>query len=249
MDIPGYIALSRLIAQQRSMEVIANNVANAETPGFKGSQMLFAEHVYRQTGDGVAPGGREVAFTEDRATWRSQEPGALQHTGNPFDVALSGDGFFVVRTPRGDRYTRAGRFSLSQTGGLVDVSGNAVVGADGRPIVLAPSDTRIEIGGDGSIRSENGPIGRMRVVSFAAPQKLMAEGDRLFAAGESQAAPQDVQRPGVVQGAFEGSNVRSVVEMTRLMTETREFQFTAQFVERESQRLTNAIQRILRHQS
>jgi len=248
MDNPGYIALSRLVAQNRATAVLAHNMANAETPGFRASRPLFAEHLERQRGAASAPGGEALRFAEDRATWRDEAAGPVQTTGNPLDLALSGEGLFAVGTPRGERYTRAGRFSLGPEGTVVDMEGNALLDAAGEPVRVGPGDTRLTVRGDGTMLSEGREIARIRVVRFAAPGRLMAEGDRLMAAGPGQ-APEAMERPAVVQGALEGSNVRPVVELTRLTAETREFQFMAQFAEKEGERLSTAVERILRRRS
>lgn len=242
MDSPGYIMLSRLGAQLRTTQVLANNVANADTPGFRAERAVFAEHLQPRAGD-APPGDRGAAYSIDRVTWRDTAPGSLSTTGNTFDLALQGDGFFAVETPRGERYTRAGRFVLAGDGRLSDADGNAVLDARGTPVVLGPSDTRVEVLGDGSIRSENGPIGQLRVVRFPDPQKLKAEGARLYASDEPGTP---AERPGVVQGAVEGSNVQPVTEITTLTAQMREFQFASQFVEREGERLQSAVERILR---
>lgn len=247
MDNPGYIILSRLALQHRATAVLAHNVANADTPGYRALRPVFAEYVAHQDRAAVPPGGRPVAFVQDRATWRETGQGPMQTTGNPLDVAISGEGFFAVETPRGERFTRAGRFSLGEGGRIVDMEGNPVLGAEGNPIAVAPNDTRITIQGDGTIRSENGELGRLRVVRFDNVQALRAEGDRLFDAAGEAALP--VERPAVLQGMVEGSNVRPVLEMTRLTAELREFQFAAQFAEREGERLSTAVERILRRRS
>lgn len=242
MDSPGYIMLSRLGAQLRSTQVLANNLANADTPGFRAERAVFAEFLQPRAGS-APPGDGGTAYSIDRATWRDTAAGSISTTGNPFDLALKGDGFFAVETPRGERYTRAGRFMLAGDGKLADAEGNAVLDARGMPIVLGPNDTRVEVRGDGSVRSENGPIGQLRVVRFDDPQKLRAEGGRLYASDEPGAP---AERPGVVQGAVEGSNVQPVVEITTLTAQMREFQFATQFVEREGERLSSAVERILR---
>lgn len=242
MDSPGYIMLSRLGAQLRSTQVLANNLANADTPGFRAERAVFAEFLQPRAGD-APPGDRGAAYAIDRATWRDTAGGSISTTGNPFDLALKGDGFFAVETPRGERYTRAGRFVLAGDGKLTDAEGNAVLDARGTPIVLGPNDTRVEVRGDGSVRSENGPVGQLRVVRFDDPQKLRAEGARLYASDDSGTP---AERPGVVQGAVEGSNVQSVAEITTLTAQMREFQFATQFVEREGERLQSAVERILR---
>jgi flagellar basal-body rod protein FlgF len=174
-------------------------------------------------------------------------PGSLQTTGNKLDVAIDGEGFFVVETPKGERYTRAGRFSIGANGRLVDQEGNAVLDARRRPIAFTAQDTQIEITKTGVIQSENGPIATLQLARFDNPQNLMAEGNRLFDAQNE--APLPVERPKVVQGALEGSNVSPIMEMTRLTAEMREFQYASMFSEREGERITNAVERIMRRRS
>ncbi|MBI0535382.1 flagellar hook-basal body complex protein [Roseomonas sp. KE2513] len=248
MDNAGYIALSRLVAQNRSTAVLANNMANAETPGFRAIRPAFADHLERQRGAQSVPGGESLHFSEDRAAWRDERPGPVQMTANPLDVAISGEGLFSVGTPRGERYTRAGRFSLGPEGTIVDMEGNSLLDTGGNPLRVSPNDTRLTIKGDGTLSSENGEIGRIRVVRFAEAQRLVPEGDRLLAAAPGQ-APETIERPAVVQGALEGSNVQPVLELTRLTAEMREFQFMAQFVEKEGDRVSTAVERILRKRS
>jgi flagellar basal-body rod protein FlgF len=246
MDMPGYIVLSRLAAQRRATDVLATNIANAATPGFKASQPVFAQEMVRQQGAAAPAGGAQgVAFTVDRSTWRDFSPGNLQHTGNPLDMAISGEGFFAVETPRGERFTRAGHFTLGADSRIVDSQGNPVMGEGGQPLTLPPGDARIQVRGDGTVVSESGPIGRLRVVRFDAPQRLVAEGDRLLAAPEDL-DPQPVERPAVVQGAVEESNVRPVTEIARLTAGLREFQFASQFLEKEADRTGSVFERILR---
>ena len=248
MDNPGYIALSRLVAQNRATAVLAHNMANTDTPGFRASRTLFGDALESQRGSAGPAGGEALHFAADRTSWRDESPGPIQTTGNPLDIAISGAGYFAVQTPRGERFTRAGRFSLGPDGGVVDMEGNALLDVSGNPLRVAPTDTRLSVKGDGTLASENGEIGRIRLVRFADPQQLRAEGDRLLAAGAGQ-APEALERPAVVQGALEGSNVRPVMEMTHLTAELREFQFMAQFADKEGERLSGAVERILRKKS
>jgi flagellar basal-body rod protein FlgF len=148
MDIVSSIAVSRLAAQQRTMDVMANNIANADTPGFKAERVLFSDWLSRQTGGGAPPGAGTIAYPQDRATWREQQAGTLTHTGNTFDVAMTGDGYFTVNTPRGPRLTRDGRFGMLPNGTVADGAGNALLDSNGQPIQLSPTDTRITIAGD-----------------------------------------------------------------------------------------------------
>ena len=137
MDIPSNVAASRLVAQQRAMEVVAVNIANANTPGFKAERVQFSDWLTRLHGTDAPRGDRTIAYTQDRATWREQRAGTLTHTGNPFDLGITSDGYFTVRTPQGPRLTRDGRFGLMPDGTVADSAGNAVLDSNGQPILLS----------------------------------------------------------------------------------------------------------------
>jgi flagellar basal-body rod protein FlgF len=243
MDTTGYLALSRMVALQRQTDMTAHNIANANTPGFKASRMVFSDYLVTQRRVDQPLGARTVQFVQDRGTHRDMTTGALQATGNPLDVALAEDGFLVFDTPGGERYGRNGRLTLDPDGRLVGPQGFPVLSDAGAPIVIAPDEGRISIATDGTISTENGEIGRLGVVRFADPQALRAEGANLYAADEE---PLPVEAPVVMQGVVEASNVQAVVEMTMLMAQMREFQFATQFVEREGERQTQAIERLTR---
>ena len=246
MDNATYVATSRLIAQQRGMDVIADNIANANTPGFKAERVLFSDWLARQHGAQPPRGGQAIAYTQDRATYRETQAGPISHTGNPFDIAITGDGFFTVSTPQGPRLTRAGRFGLLPDGTVADGSGDALLDSAGKPVQIAQADTIITIAGDGAISSENGPIGTIGVVRPSDPLRLQAEGGRL-ARADTPTAP--VTAPKLVQGAVEESNVQPIAEMARMMSSLREFQFVSQLVQGESDRHQSAIDKILARRS
>ena len=215
MDLITNIAASRAVAQQRVLDVIANNLANANTPGYRAERVQFSDWLSRQTGHRMRrPAAATIAYAQDRATWREQQAGALTRTANPLDLAIAGDGYFTVRTPRGTRLTRDGRFGLMPNGTLADSAGDPVLNTAGQPIQLAPSDTHITIAGDGTMSSENGQIGKIAVVRPTDPMRLTAEGNTLMRA-DTPTAP--VAAPKIVQGAIEDSNVQPVLEMTRMM--------------------------------
>ena len=246
MELPTYVALSRLSAQQRALDVTASNLANASTPGFKASRVLFTDWLSAQTGTDMPGGDRKLAYTQDRATYREQQPGSLQHTSNPLDLAISGDGYFTVNTPRGPRLTRAGHFSQQANGTIGDMDGNALLGTSGAPLRIAPTDTDITITADGTVSTESGEIGRIGVVMPNDQNRLSAEGNRDLRADVPTEA---VREPKIVQGAVEDSNVQSVVETTRMMSDLRSFQFTTQFVQAESERMQSAIDKITARKS
>ena len=240
----GYIALSRMIAQQRVLEVRATNIANTGTPGFKAEAVLFSDYLLQQKGVAAPPGGKTVQMVQDRATWRDFGQGQVTKTGNPLDLALQGEGFFAVETPRGERYTRAGRFSLSAGGQIVDMTGNPVLGTDGRPINVPADVGAITVGGDGTISSDTGQIGKFRVVQFDDQQAMQAEGNSLFATTQPS---RDAVAPAVAQGTIEDANIQAIVELTSMMAEMREFEFASQFADAEAQREQTAIDRIGRN--
>ena len=242
MDITTSLAASRLVAQQRAMDITANNISNANTPGYRTERVQFSDWIDPQPRTASPPGGHSITYTQDRATYRESQPGTLTHTANPLDVALTGDGYFTVNTKTGPRLTRDGRFGLLPDGTLADDNGNAVLDTTGKPIQTAPTDTQISIASDGSVSSENGPIAKIGVVQPADPMKMRAEGATNFVS-DADTAP--VAAPGIVQGAIEGSNVQPVLEVTRMMDNERQFQFVTQFVQAEGDRQQQTIDKLL----
>lgn len=225
------------------MDVTASNLANATTTGYRAMRVQFADWLSPQRGTASPPGGRTIAFTQDRATWRDDRPGPLVPTGNPLDLALPGEGFFSIETPEGPRLTRSGRFMLSADGTIVDASGRGLLDVNARPMRIPPNETQITVTPDGTVRGLQGTLGKVGVLRPEDPARLQPAGDNLF---RSEGATQPVDRPRVLQGMLEGANVEPVQETTRMMRLLREFQFAAQFVQAESERQQSAIDRILR---
>jgi flagellar basal-body rod protein FlgF len=246
MDNTTTIALSRLTAQTRTIDVIATNIANADTPGFRAERVLFSDWLSKQNGTNAPKGDKSLAYTQDRATYRDQKQGAFTETGNPLDVAIGGDGFFTVNTPRGPRLTRAGSFTVGQNGTIQDMSGNALLDTNGQPIQVAATDTGIQIAADGTVSSINGQIAKIGVVTPADANQLQAEGGRLFVANTTTSA---VAAPHLVQGAVENSNVQPVMEMTRMMDTTRQFELVTQFVQAEAERQQTMIDKLTQRAS
>ena len=164
MENTIYIALSRETAVKREMSVIANNLANMNTTGFKAERMMFVEHLVKSRGgDKIAP--TKLAYSRDVAQFTDLREGPIKSTGNPLDVAIKNDGFLIVDTPNGQRYTRNGHLELSNTGQLVNQQGFAVLSDAGVPITFAPEDTDINISRDGSVSTNNGELGKNKVSS------------------------------------------------------------------------------------
>src|SRR6185312_9857675 len=119
------IGLSRQVALSRELDVVANNIANLNTTGFKADGSLFEEFLNSAARD---ESNERLSFVRDRATWTDMSPGGTDRTGNALDVAINGDGYFAVQTQRGVRYTRNGSFQINPTGQLVTAEGDPVLG-------------------------------------------------------------------------------------------------------------------------
>lgn len=240
------IGLSRQVALSRELDVVANNIANLTTTGYKSDGSLFEE--YLTSGARAAQSGKRVSYVIDRGIWHDMSQGPVERTGNSLDVAIDGDGFLVVQTARGERYTRNGSLKINAAGQLVTAAGDPVLGASG-PIVLQPNDREISISRDGAISVREGNStadsvrGKLRLVNFANPQQLQKDGGALFAAGNG-AAPQETTQASVVQGAIEKSNVHGVAEMTRMIEITRSYTQIAAMIQQQNDQGTQAINKL-----
>lgn len=235
MDTTGYIALSRQIALERHMTTIANNIANANTSGYRAEHALF-EPFLEQAGE-----PRQVAFVQDVGLYRDLTPGPIAQTGNPLDLAIDGEGYLTVQTPDGERYTRGGHLGLDASGQVVDSQGNPVLDEGGSPITVPPEESQLTVGEDGTLTSTSGPIARLQLVTFGNEEAMTREGGGLYASAE-------VPRPAtgrLVQGAIEGSNTVPVLEMTSLMATVRAFQGVQQLVDAQDELDRNAIQHLV----
>jgi len=237
MENTSYVALSRQSALWRQMEVVANNMANANTPAYKTQQMMFTDYLVK-TKSANTPFGTKVAFVQDVGMLRDTREGPLAQTGNSLDVAIHDDGYFVIDTPSGQRYSRSGHFSLDESGMMVTSDGYPVLQQSGQPIVFAPNEATITIAGDGTISTENGVIGRIKVVKFDNEQDLKQAGSGLYQTSDDPIA---IDRPKVVQGMLEQSNVQPVVEVTNMLSIMRNYEGVQKMVESEGDRITKAM--------
>ena len=220
------------------MGIIAHNIANMNTTGFKGEKMMIIQHLEKSRG-GERILGDKIAFVRDIATVRDTTEGHLVKTGNPLDLAIRGDGYFAVETAAGERYTRNGRFRIDEAGQMVNQQGNAVLSVGGQPFFFAPGDTEITVSRDGTITTENGALGRLRVVSFDNQQEMPASAGGLYS---SENAPTDVAGPDVVQGMLESSNVQPIIEMTKMISVHRAYESVKRFIEREDERIKTMVE-------
>jgi len=253
MELAGYVALSRLAALQRSTDVAAHNLANANTPGFKPERMRFADFLLKdQTRTGSQAtrpqGDRQVRFVQDLSAYRDFTPAQISSTGNSFDLAISGEGFFSVQTEAGERFTRNGRFTLDPQGMLVTADGARVLNSERKPIQVPPDQAEIKVAADGTMTSENGPFGKLRIVNFKNAQSLNSEGANRYVATQEDPGTA-MEQPKILQGGVEDAQMQPILEVARMMSDLREFQFASQMVDRESERLSNSIDRLTRRRN
>ncbi len=236
MNTSTYISLSGQNARERQMEVLANNIANLSTAGFKGERLLFNEYLAN------AKGSDPSSYVSMAGNARDMSQGALTHTGNPLDVALNGEGFLAVTQPDGTTgYTRNGHLQLDAQGELVTSAGYVIQGDGGSAIVIPPGAGQITIGADGSVSTKQGSVGKIPVVNFDKPQSLVSASATLYTTDQT---PTPVPTTQVMQGTIEESNVQPVLEMTKLMNASHEVAGMKNFVDGEHQRLKTAIDRL-----
>lgn len=233
------IALSRQMAVQRKLDVVANNIANMNTVGFKQERVQFAEFLKR-------PGFNEqLSMVQDRATVRDMTPGRLTATSNPLDLAINGTGYFVVDTVNGPHYSRDGRFQLNEQRQIVNLGGLPVLNQTGQPITVPDTAARIQVDSAGYVTTElnpNTPIGRINLVSFQNEQRMIHVGSGLFATTEQALpAPQETK---IQQGMTEDSNVTPVVEINSMVEILRQYQQAQKLIDAEVERQKNVISRI-----
>jgi flagellar basal-body rod protein FlgF len=244
------IGLSRQMALQRELDVVANNLANLNTTGFKGDGNIFHEHLMAGAKhEHFANPDRRMSYVVDRASWINFSQGSVQPTGNPLDLAIDGDAFLVVQTPRGERYTRNGALQINAQGQLVTGDGLAVLGDNG-PITFQPGDRGIAISREGTITVREGQNvnesqrGKLRLVAFAQPGRLRKDGSNLFAAPDGLAPQAAPTTAGVQQGMIEKSNVRSIAEMTRMIEITRTYSQVATLIQQQGDLRRTAVERL-----
>jgi flagellar basal-body rod protein FlgF len=222
MDATLLVGLSQQLATYRSMDVIANNIANVSTPAFKRESVQFEEYVSQLPPDETTGQSQTISFVRDKGVVRDLNEGKLDRTNAPFDVAVSGKGYFVVQTANGNRYTRNGHFSLDSQGVLVTDDGKPVLG-DGGPITVTQDDGQIHVAADGTVSGQKGQIGKLQLVTFPNELQLEKQGSSLYATTQAPTPATGT----IVQGMIESSNVEPVVEIAHMIEVMRAYQATA----------------------
>lgn len=235
MDAGIFSAMSGSLAAQTRLDALANNLANANTVGFKMERVLQRAE---RAGDVVPPPTAVSTPITQESVQTDFSQGAITKTENPLDVALGGEGFFVVKTDRGERLTRSGNFTIDSAGYLAASDGSRVQGTSGD--ISIPKGP-VVFGADGSVRAGDQRVGQLRVVTVEDPTKLVRESGTRFSAGDqatNDAAPGSVQ---VVQGATESANISPVEGLVAMIETVRGFETYMRAAERLDQMTSKAI--------
>lgn len=239
-----YVGLSRQMTLKREMDVIANNIANSDTVGFKVESLMLREDVQQPMVKPGSPPAEKIAFVHDAGVSIDYTQGALKQTGGTYDLGLRGDGFFQVQTANGNRLTRDGRFTLNAQSQLVDVAGNLVLSSAGQPIRIDPTKTAPSIAHDGTISQDGVIAAKVGVFTVADRSQLGKNEGGMFDPTLSGQTPTLDPVTTVQQGMIENSNVDAIQQMTRMITVSRAYEQVSNMMDQTSNTSDQSIQRL-----
>jgi flagellar basal-body rod protein FlgF len=221
----------------RELQMIANNIANAATTGYRQEGLLFSEFVQ------VGEAGASISMAHAGVRNTSMEQGTLTQTNGTFDLAIEGDGFFLLQTPDGDRLTRAGSFSPNAEGNLVSPQGHSVLDAGGAPIFVPPVNADFSVSPDGTLAADGVPLGQIGIYRPIDTSDLAREDGVAFRAEEGVEPAPDAR---VLQGFLEGSNVDPILQIARLVDVQRSYELGQSFLKSEDERIREAVKSLMR---
>lgn len=235
MENASYTTLTRQSGLAREMQIIANNIANAATTGFRSEGLIFSEYVR------PVENGASYSMGQGNISSTSFAQGALTQTGNPFDFAIEGDGYFLVETPQGERLTRGGAFSPSANGDLVTGDGLRVLDAGGAPIFVPPG-VDVAVSADGTLSAAGAPLGQLGIVRPIDPQGMVREDGVMFRANAGF-EPSAMAR--VLQGFVENSNVSPITQLAQMIEVQRAYELGQSFLDAEDERVRSALKSLM----
>ncbi|TMV10636.1 flagellar hook-basal body complex protein [Arenibacterium halophilum] len=236
MEASTYISLSRQSGLMNEMRMVANNIANAATTGYRQQGVMFSEFVR------TAPGQASLSMSRAQVRETSFEQGTLTQTNGSFDFAIEGDGFFLVETPNGERLTRAGSFSPDANGELVTPQGYRLLDSGGAP-VFAPPGAKIAVASDGTLSADGQPQGQIGIYMPSDPMALIRQGGVMF---DSPGGVEPAEGARMIQGFLESSNVDPILQVARMIEVQRAYEMGQSFLEAEDQRIRNAVKTLIR---
>lgn len=232
MDASGYVTLSRQSGLLNQMATIANNIANASTDGFRREGVVFSEYVKSA---GQAP-SLSIGYGNTRVVDLQQA--GLTQTGGTFDMAIEGDGFFMIQTPQGQQLTRAGSFTPGPDGTLLTADGYQVLDGGGSSIFIPPDARNVAVAQDGTLSADGTPLARIGLWQPTDLLSLIHESGTRFSSGEVQPAA----GARIMQGYLEGSNVDPLTEVASMISVQRAYELGQSFMDREDERARTVIQ-------
>lgn len=235
MENASYTTLTRQSGLAREMQIVANNIANTATTGFRSEGLIFSEYIK------PVENGASYSMGQGNISSTSLAQGTLTQTGNPFDLAVEGDGYFLVETPQGERLTRSGAFSPSANGDLVTGDGLRVLDAGGAPIFVPPG-VDVAVSADGTLSADGAPLGQVGVVRPVNPQEMIREDGVMFRA-DAGFEPSPTAR--VLQGFVENSNVSPITQLARMIEIQRAYELGQSFLETEDERVRAALKALM----
>lgn len=233
MDNVGYTTLSRQTGLLQELQVVANNIANAQTTGFQREQATFAEYI-----DRLGSKDKSLSMTASLVRRIDKTQGAISPTGSPFDLAIQGEGYFQIGTPSGILLTRAGSFSTNQNGEMVTADGFQLLDLGGAPIFVPPDARDFAIGRDGTVQANGLPLAQVGLVVPTDPNGLQRRGAGLF---DSLAGVEPVEQPVMLQGFTEASNVNPIAEISRMIEVQHAYEQGQKFMNSEHERIRGVI--------
>lgn len=239
MENTSLIALSRATALERKMALVANNIANMNTTGYKAESPLFTEYLVDP--EEARTANDLYSMVLDQGTVRNVAMGPILQTGNPLDIALEGDGYLQVETLDGLRYTRSGSLSMDSNRILINSAGLPVLDDTGNQITIPANIQNIMVSADGSISTENGQLAKLGLYRFDREQDMQVLGSGLLVTDER---PKTAETTQVRQGFLEQSNVEAVREMTSMIEISRQYQSIQKMMEKQHDLLRNAYSKL-----
>lgn len=237
METAGYATLSRQTGLMREMRVVANNIANSATTGYRSEGLIFSEYVQS------APGQQSMSMARANIYNTSMEQGQLTKTNGTFDFAIEGDAFFMVETPQGQRLTRSGAFSSTAQGDLVTMDGHRVMDAGGAPLFVPTDADSFQVGSDGTLSADGQPLGQIGLFKPVEMHTMSREDGVMFRVdGEIEPALEGR----VLQGFLEGSNVNAIQQVSRMIEIQRAYEMGQSFLTTEDERIRAAIKNLIK---
>jgi len=233
LDNASYTTLTRQSGLLTEMRTLANNIANASTTGFRAEGVIFSEHVRA-----LGPGQPSLSMAAGAVRDTVQTQGTLDRTGAAFDLAIEGEGFFLVGTPEGQRLTRNGHFTPGPEGDLLTADGHQVLDAGGAPVFVPQGLGDIAIAPDGTISAGGAPVGQIGVFAPLDPAGMIRESGVRFRADAGLEAAPDGR---MIQGFLEASHVDPILQVSRMIEVQRAYELGQNLIEKEDERIRNVV--------